>query len=211
MKFSSILIQTIIAALLAVHVRAWREDADALDGAVGEYVRALRKNYREDASLEMYDSGLHRDSIRRLKRSKRNKSSKRGSKSSKTPAPTTTMAPTCPPSLFVSAPSKKQKISVKSRKTDKSAKSAKSAKSCENPAPSLVSTCPPTAPVAARSTTRSKTSSKSKADDSAPGAKKSKSNSRRLMKSSKTVSFSCKSGSKVGSKLNGKKVKTYRD
>ena len=166
MKYSSALFQLAVVAMLVFDVQAWRGDTEAFDGPIGEYVRTLKKSYKEDGTLDRGSSVLKRDNGRRMK-------SGSGS-GSKTPAPTTSPAPTCPPSRFVTAPSKRAKVTRRSRKT------RKSAKSCKTGAPTTFFTCPPTAMPTAPPTTISSTKSSTKASSA---------------KSAKIASFSCKSKS----------------
>jgi hypothetical protein len=140
------LAQLLLAVLLFSNADAWRGDRDAFDGPVGEYVRTLRKSYSEDRTLDVDATTSRMQGVRKMKSSKK-------SKGSKTPAPTVTPPPTCPPSNFVSGPSKKSKI------TNKSRKSGKSAVTCVTVGPTILPTCPPT--VAPTPVSKSKKSKKS--------------------------------------------------
>jgi hypothetical protein len=122
------LAQLLLAVLLSSNAYAWRGDRDAFDGPVGEYVRTLRKSYSEDRTQDM-------DTTTRMKGVRKMKSSKK----SRTPAPTLTPPPTCPPSNFVSGPSKKSKITNRSKKSGQAA-----AVICVTVGPTILPTCPPT-------------------------------------------------------------------
>jgi hypothetical protein len=178
MKIASVFIQISLIAILASEARAWRGDTEAFNGAIGEYVRTLKKSYKEDGTLTRGSSMLQRG----LKKSG-GKGGKGGSKSNKTPAPTQTMAPTCPPSSFVAAPSKRSKSTKKIRNSSKkeTKKSAKSCKATSAPVSTLVPTCAPT-PIPTMAPT--KLGSKSKSSKT---------------KTAKVMSFSCKSGKGNGS------------
>jgi hypothetical protein len=173
MKITSVFIQISLVAILASEAHAWRGDTEAFNGAIGEYVRTLKKSYKEDGTMPRGSSTLQRG----LKKSG-SKGGKGGNKSNKTPAPTQTMAPTCPPSSFVAAPSKRSKVSHKTRNSGKkeTKKSAKSCKATSAPVSTLAPTCAPT-PIPTM----------------APTKKGSKAKSSKA-KSAKVMSFSCKSG-----------------
>ncbi len=176
MKIASVFIQISIVAILASEAHAWRGDTEAFNGAIGEYVRPLKKSYKEDGDLTRRSSTLQGG----LKTS----DGKGGKSSNETPAPTQTMAPTCPPSSFVAAPSKRSKSTKKIRNSSKkeTKKSAKSCKATSAPVSTLAPTCAPT-PIPTM----------------APTKKGSKAKSSKA-KSAKVMSFSCKEGKGGGTK-----------
>ena len=86
MRPTGLFIKLVILAVFACHVEAWRGDTDAFDGPIGEYVRTLKKSYKEDGTLSRGGDVVKRENERKLKSSKASKSGKTGKSSKAAPA-----------------------------------------------------------------------------------------------------------------------------